>query len=314
MSKITDALKKKWGPLPAWVWLFGGGLVYYFYRQYSSTSSASSTGTGSVAPAAATPQPQTVLEPGESVYDPNTGTLTTAPGGGGSTSNGSGSFDPTGLANAIASAIEGALPSGQGSDSNGTPSPTTSPGATPAGVPAGSKPPNRPKLTAPGAIRAPFGHNRPKARAGYTIKGLGRGFWEYVPKRAAKPKGQHNATKKTSKPIQPGAATRARSSTMVRKGAGGRTAARQPTPTTTIHRTTVNRSAVTSQQPTRARQRPRQPAAQQVVTQRRPASMPRQSPTRQAGGVAPRPSAPPPRTQRAPAPPPRPKPHRRGRG
>ncbi len=33
----------------------------------------------------------------------------------------------------------------------------------------------------PGAIRAPYGPHKPPPRAGYTIKGQGHGYWEYVP-------------------------------------------------------------------------------------------------------------------------------------
>jgi hypothetical protein len=310
MNKITSSLKKKWGPLPAWAWLLGGGLLYYFYRKYSATS-ASGTGTGSVAPAAATPQPITTLGAGESAYDPNTGSLVTAPGGGGSADTSSADA-LTAAMNNLAGAIASGMPDNTDPGSN---NPTTNPGAgTPAATTGTGGAKGKPKLTAPGALRAPFGHTKPAARQGYTIKGLGRGFWEYVPKRTPKPKGQPNATKKTSKPIQPGATTRARSTTSVRHTTGGRATARQPAKTGLGHRTTVSRSVSTPQQPSRARQRPRTPAAQQVVQQRRPATMPRVSPTRQTGGVAPRPSAPPPRTQRAPAkPPPKPKPKPRGR-
>lgn len=314
MNKITSALTKKWGPLPAWVWLFGGGLVYYLYRKYSTT--ASGTGTGSVGPAPVTPQPQTVLQPGESVYDPNTGALTTAPGGGGSTdgSGGATAADLTDAMNNLANAIASGMPAPQvdnGTAGSDAVAAAVSPAAV-AGHPAGT----RPRLTARGAVYAPFGHNRPRAKAGYTIKGLGRGFWEYVPKRTTKSKGQHHAQGKTSKPVKTGRTTRGRSATSVRSTTAGRATARKPTPGSIGRPTVTNhRSVSTSQQPSRARQRPRQPAAQQVVTQRRPASTPRPSPTRQTGSFAPRPSAPPPRTYRAPAPAPRPSlpPRKRGR-
>lgn len=303
MSKIGNSLKKKWGPLPAWAWLLGGGLLYYFYRKYSSTAAASGTGTGSVAPAAATPQPGQVLEPGESYYDPNTGSLSTAPGGGDTGTDTTSADALTSAMNNLANAIATGMPAtdtGQATPTvAGTPAATTSTG--------GAK--GKPKLTARGALYAPFGHNRPAAKAGFTIKGLGRGFWEYVPKAKAKSKGQTNAGKKTSKPVKPSAKIRARSAATVRTTTAGRTTARAAS---VAHRTTVNRSVSTPQQPSRARQRPKQPAAQQVVQQRRPASMPRPSPTRQAGSPAPRPSAPPPRTQRAPAPKPRPKSRARG--
>lgn len=310
MSKVSNALKKKWGPMPAWVWLLSGGLIYYFYRKYSATA-ASGTGTGSVAPAPVTPQSPVTLSPGESVYDPNTGTLTNTPlasnpaavgdlgsGAGGVTS----ASDPLAQSlDDLANAIANMTPPDQTAVNDTTPSPV----AAPAGVPAG-------KIQTPAQVFRRTGA-RQTARAGSSI--LGKGAFTALTggkrgkNRTPKSKGQHNAQAKTSKPVKPGRTTRGRSTTALRSApAGGRTAPRQPSPTTTRHATTVHRTVSTPQQPSRARQRPRQPAAQQVVTQRRPATLPRQSPSRQEGGIAPRPSAPPPRTQRAPAPPPPPRP------
>jgi hypothetical protein len=37
------------------------------------------------------------------------------------------------------------------------------------------------RLTQPGAIQAPFGHNKPAPPSGYTAVGTGRGNWEFVP-------------------------------------------------------------------------------------------------------------------------------------
>lgn len=124
MHGIGDALKRKIGPLPAWAWALVAGGALYFYRQHT----AAQTGTAlqpSQTPAVV--QPDTTLQPGESVYDPNTGQLTTAPGG---DTSGGGGTDPTDeigqLAAAIAAAIE-ALAPGQTPNDPGTDNPTTPP-------------------------------------------------------------------------------------------------------------------------------------------------------------------------------------------
>lgn len=310
MSNLKSSLTRKLGPLPAWAWALIAFVGIYYYRTRISAQ-ASGTGTGSVGPTPTTPQPQTLLQPGESVYDPNTGALTTAPGGGsaGGSSDITGtSLDPNALAAAIAGALaqDGLLP-GQ----NGTQGAPNTPDNTPAGTPAGTTStggargkPKKPKLTAPGAMYAPSGHNRPAAKAGYTIKGLGRGFWEYVPKRKAKSKGQNNA-KSTSKYIPQGATTRARSNSATRPHTGGRTTSRQKGGPTAVspgsHRGGTALRGVAGGTPSRARQPTRTPPVRTVVRQRPVATHPAPAPSRQTGGVAPRPSAPPPRTQRAPA-------------
>lgn len=52
-----------------------------------------------------------------------------------------------------------------------------------------SSPAKKP-LTTSGAIRAPSGPKKPAAKAGYTIRGLGGGAWEYVPVAVSKPTGK----------------------------------------------------------------------------------------------------------------------------
>lgn len=134
---IGGALTRKFGPLPAWAWaalLFVG--VWYYRNKLGAA--ASGTGTGSVGPSPVPPQAQTVLQPGESLYDPNTGALTTAPGGGdvggtGGGGTGQGNTDIASLAQALEDAItanEGAQQPGQpdssaAGDTSGNPAPTT---------------------------------------------------------------------------------------------------------------------------------------------------------------------------------------------
>lgn len=86
---IGAALKRKLGPLPVWIWAILGGVVVYYLRSkgyFQGVLGSNDVNQGETLQprqaAATTPQAQTTLQPGESVYDPNTGALTTAPGGG----------------------------------------------------------------------------------------------------------------------------------------------------------------------------------------------------------------------------------------
>lgn len=283
---VKAALTRKYGPLPAWGWfiIFGLG-VWYYRRKFGAVSTG--TGTGSVAQSGPTPGTgEQVLQPGESVYDPTAGTLTTAPGGGGA-SGGGASGDPTGFQQAIddlANAIATGMPPQQVVVTGGDNSPQ-----------GGHKKP--PKLQGKGAIRAPFGHNKPTGKKGYTVKGLGHGFWEYVPKAKAKSKGQ-------GKPqIQSGswrssAKSAARSTASIRKNSGGRTTAKQSKPQGHSNAGHTSHAPV---QNSRARQRPKTPAVTSTIRQRTVATHPAPTTQRHGAAPAPRPSAPGPRTQRSPA-------------
>lgn len=82
MSEIRTALTRKFGPLPAWAW---GAILLVFvlaYRKLSGQYNAPSAATTDPGSDATVQEPQepTTLQPGESVYDPNTGQLiSTAP-------------------------------------------------------------------------------------------------------------------------------------------------------------------------------------------------------------------------------------------
>lgn len=81
LSNIKGALTRKFGPLPAWAWFTIAAAGLYFYRQRSGGSATTNnTGTPVDNATAATPQDPLVLQPGESAYDPGTGSLVTAPG------------------------------------------------------------------------------------------------------------------------------------------------------------------------------------------------------------------------------------------
>lgn len=308
---IGATLTRKFGPLPAWLWivLFGVG-VWYYRNKLSAT--ATGTGTGSVAPTPVTPQAQTVLQPGESVYDPNTGALTTAPGGdttAGGTTGGTGGTDYTDLLNGISAAIAagqaGAVGSGgTGSDTGGgigTPPPDTS-------VPNTANAQAQPNLIGKGAIWAPFGPAKPTAPKGYTAVGRGRGFWEFRPittKRTPKPKSQHGApsTGRTSKPAK--GVNQSRSTSNLRNKTAGRTAPKTKKPSAPVGRT---RGAV---KPTATQKRVQSTKRTTPVVQHGPV---RQRPVATATPNRPaaqpsvhRVASTPPRTARTPAPKPAPK-------
>lgn len=83
VQTIGTALRRKLGPFPVWVWAIAGGGVLYLLRAQGYFGSRVETGE-TLQPSQADarePQAQVPLQPGESVYDPNTGGLTTAPGG-----------------------------------------------------------------------------------------------------------------------------------------------------------------------------------------------------------------------------------------
>jgi hypothetical protein len=225
---IGGSLTRKLGPLPVWVWAIAGfGLVWYYRNKLSAGSVATGTGTGSVAPAPTTPQAQQVLQPGESVYDPNTGTMTTAPGGGGVTDT-TVPPDNSGLIDAITAAIAAgeAVAGGR----TGTTSSNGGAGTAPPSAAATSGTRKAPKLGR-GGVRAPFGHNRPAtAPKGYRTVGQGGGFWEFLPKRTPKPKNQHGKPVKTTHPPKPGTKRKPRSTATMKITTGGRTAGRTRKP------------------------------------------------------------------------------------
>jgi hypothetical protein len=84
----------------------------------------------------------------------------------------------------------------------------------------------KPKL-GKGGIRAAFGRSKPADKKGYKTVGQGGGFWEYLPnKRSPKTKNQHGAKTKTTKPPKPGTKSKTRSNATMKVATGGRTTAR----------------------------------------------------------------------------------------
>jgi hypothetical protein len=292
MSNLKSALTRKFGPLPAWAWAAIAGGALFLYRRYSAASGAvSGTGTGSVAQAGPTPGTgEQVLQPGESIYDPGAGTLTTAPGGGGTDTTGTNAtaLDLAAAMDNLANAIATGMPAQQVNVSGG--------GKNTSGTKHGHQG-HRPKLTAKGATYAPFGHNKPKAKKGFTTKGLGHGFWEYVPKA----KGQNKAKGKTSQHPNKSHKPGTRSTASKRSTNGGRfKASTLPEKISGSKTTPALRGLVNAVgKPTPARQRAKTPAVSTVVRQRPTATHPAAKP--KGAAPAPRPSAPAPRTVRSPA-------------
>lgn len=333
MRNIGESLKKKIGPLPAWAWILGFGVLVWYYRNKLSGGSVSGTGTGSVAPTTPTPQPITTLAPGEAAYDPNTGTLSTNPAGGGGGSpidgstggggGGGGGPDPTATDTPLQPIDSGVgpLPPGYGAPVAPTPLPNLSPLAKPA-------------LIGKGAIWAPFGPRKPKAPKGYTAVGRGRGFWEFKPVRHPTHKAQHGPPKGTTKHTRPGTHSKPRSGATVRHDTGGRTSPQSKAPTSRGKTRGGVKPALASaprQQSTKrtnpmvtkpvVRQRPvasntpNRPAAAPSV--HRTASTPARSTSRSRVAARPAPVVshpappPPPPPRAAPKPPPKPAPKRK---
>lgn len=77
MNKLTQSLKRKWGPLPVWAWAAITGAAIFVYRARTSLGGSASTSTTApdVTDQTGSGAEPVTLGPGESVYDPNTGQL-----------------------------------------------------------------------------------------------------------------------------------------------------------------------------------------------------------------------------------------------
>lgn len=200
-SGIMGALTRKIGPLPAWAWAILAGIGVWYYRNKLSAASSTSTSTTTPTDTSASQSP-VVLQPGESVYDPNTGALDTASGGGGS----SGDTTSTDGANLDAAMNNLAQALGQGITVQ-----TIQPGMVPGssggtsgsgGSGGGNSPRSGTRMSTvtkaqskAGDISAPFGAKKPTAAvpAGYRVVGTGKGNWVYKPK----PPASRNSVKTT---------------------------------------------------------------------------------------------------------------------
>lgn len=300
LDSIGAALKRKLGPLPVWVWAILGGIVVYFLRSRGYFGSTLGTDTGttlqpSQRPTDA-PQAQTVLQPGESIYDPNSGALSTAPGGdtgaGGAGVTGS---DPTQAIEDLAAAIS----SGQTVQS--APTNATAP---------------RTSLLARAKAAVVTGRIGPKERARLRKEGFTNSQINFHLKRktalgAPKPrqsgstKPAHAAPKPTTKSTTH--KTRPRSATHTRTTTGGRTTGRKgkSAPSLTVPR------AATGPAQSRTRQRPTVGITRRTAPVQHPVSS-HAAAQQSTAAPAHRPSQPPTRTVRQP-PKSAPRPKKRGR-
>jgi hypothetical protein len=168
MSNLGNSLKRKLGPLPVWAWAIIAGVALYWYRNrkggglFGGLFGAGTGTTGTTATSATTAQlPPTVLEPGESIYDPNTGALTTTPNGNSASGDttGSGSSDIAAAIDALTSALE----AGGGTVDQGVPGP---PGpAGPAGKPGKNAAKPKPAHKTPPKKPSTKAGSKPKSRS-----------------------------------------------------------------------------------------------------------------------------------------------------
>lgn len=81
MSNVKKSLTRKIGPLPAWAWAIIAGVAIYVYRSRralttgAGTPASADVNSPSVSDQTGGGQSPVTLQPGESVYDPNTGQL-----------------------------------------------------------------------------------------------------------------------------------------------------------------------------------------------------------------------------------------------
>jgi hypothetical protein len=203
----TTGMKKKIGPLPIWAWVvIVGGTIGIFLYYRSATSSSTSTASTSDTVDPSNPLGLTYGEESSDEaagIDPMTGATyaseqATATGSDDGTDGSSGSGTDSGVdpdtgdpyGQEILAALSGisdtTIPGqtflGELADVNAVKTALGLPisGASNLTTAAAQRLSNVP-LTVKGAIAAPFGANKPAAKKGYTIRGLGNGNWEYVP-------------------------------------------------------------------------------------------------------------------------------------
>jgi hypothetical protein len=79
VSNVRQALTRKLGPLPVWAWALIAGIGLYMYRaRHAPMTGADAASVDTTAPDqtdASGQQDPVTLDPGQSVYDPNTGQL-----------------------------------------------------------------------------------------------------------------------------------------------------------------------------------------------------------------------------------------------
>lgn len=285
MSNIKNALTKKFGPFPAWVWAVIIGGAYYYYEKHKAASTTATTATTAAASTTTGDTTPTPLAPGQSLYVPGTG-LVTAPGtyGGGS----AGTTTPTqpylGIGGGPLYTSPYATPNPNPTTSGSTNPPTSSVG----GKPKGKRKPKA-KAKAKGKVsRLPsLGKKRTRSTGG-------------VPHALGLPGGSlGKRVKKT--PIRPQAGTGATTLSSRFSGKGravgstfGAAPIRKRSQRPTINTASPNTSGELKNN---VRQRPMNPMVTSVVRQRPVAAT--KPAARPPATHAPKPSAPPTRTMRS---------------
>lgn len=327
LDTIGAALRRKLGPLPVWAWSLIGGSVLYFLRAkgyFQGLGSNKVTGETLQPTQQATDakSPPTVLQPGESAYNPDTGTLTTAPGGGGGGASGNsgdsggggGGTTPTDNSDVIqaiedlTSAVMGGQTTSDKPDSVSprTHKPTALERAKAAVVKGKIGPKNRARLKGAGYTASQISYHLRR----HTALGKPRGKTQ----KAAQTQ-KHGASAKKGRvgkasaagvhtPTANHATPRARSAARVRTPTGGRTVARGKG-TSTRAATGTRAGTATPTAAPRARQRPKIPAITRTapVQHKVSSAQPKAKAPVHTAPPAARASSPPPRTSRAPAPP-----------
>lgn len=285
---IGAALKRKLGPLPVWIWAMLGGVILYFLRSKGYFGGNAIDQGQTLQPrqeAATTPQAQVPLQPGESVYDPNTGAISTAPGGDASGGGATGT-DPSQAIDDLAAAIAGGF--------------TTT-------VKVNSVTPRQPTKTAKAAAakkadtkaktKARSAHAKARANA---VNAYKKRTAKKKPAHTQKP--GHTATAAvTKKPVR----ARSAASITPHTGSSARTKPARAAKATKTRTVAQHSASTTRQRPTVPLARRTAPVQHTVSSHQKPAAAHHNTPT-------PRPSSPPQRTTRQP-PPPKPAPKGRRR-
>lgn len=278
LDDLKTAATRKVGPLPAWAWALIAGVGIYVYRKRKAAAAGTATTTTATA-AAANPNTGTTLTPGESIVNPD-GSLTTAPGGGGSDTSGGDGSDPNAALESTIGALGTAISQLGTTGNDGAQSPSTPP-----------------VINITNKIPSPI-----------------KAVTSKVTKRKVKPKKAKTSSKKPAKTAKPAGSkkvTRPRLPATIRNPFAGRTSGKSAAPAKAVAKARsprvnltgpptpiiTRKVSPTSSVGTRVRSRPTVPAiGQRSVVQHTVGTNPRPS-TRPLTGSPPRPSAPPPRAQ-----------------
>lgn len=298
LDTIGAALRRKLGPLPVWVWAIFGGVVVYFLRKRGYFGGLGDASAQTLQPsqttAATTPRDPVLLQPGESAYNPDTGTLTTAPGG--AAAPATSTADPssgTGNANNpsdqafedLAAAIIGSRTDSVSANSTTpkTHKPTALQRAKAAVTRGKIGPTNRARLRKAGYSDAEINYHlhkhtalakprkaKPKTAHTQSPAASAKG------KRATPKAGTHTPTTSHSK-------SRTRSAATIKTATGGRTTGRKKTPSASTNPPRARTATATAH--SMARPRPTTPTVHRAAPVQHPVSAAHQTATQKAAAA-----------------------------